>query len=672
MSEKVVSNMAKSLFKTNAVVIIDGKHFTLLRKIDADIWQLENQRDKRIIEYSITELRKLYSSKELIFSNEDTSALLQRDPGKPHRNFSEKQWAAAKIRRYYVLGISGLPSTRAKLIPIIHQIWQNLGELGKPPSADAVIRWKRMYQQAGEDIVGIIDRDCKKGNRLERYSSDVIEIAEKAIDEVYLTEERKTVQDVLDHVDALINDENALRPDSLKLPRPTRRFLKRLIEKIDAYDRCVARHGRLIANRRFRSVLRNRVTRAPLERAEIDHTKLDLMAIDDDSGLPLGRPYLTICIDDFSRCILGIYIGFEPPSYMTVAHCLKHAFMPKDNLREQYPKVNGEWVSHGVMSVLVVDNGPEFHSISLENACYNLGIDIQYSARKTPWFKGKVERVQGTLNREVAHGAPGTTFSNIFEKEEYDPEKHAVVRLSVLKEIIHIWIVDMYHERVHRTLKAPPVAMWKSSISDDDIYLPDDPARLDAIMGRVAERRLTHKGIEFDGLFYNSPELTTLRRRLGDILDVEIRVDEANIGRIYVLSPDKNRIFDVPAVNITYANGLSAWQHKTCKRFAAKEMQSYSVEGWLKAKQKIAAIIADEVNYKKIKNRARLKSIKVKNDSENQTAQAVLPPPTAVPSAQKNQPSTGVSTPLSSEVAKQVPEVDCQKRHFTPVLRIRN
>jgi putative transposase len=57
------------------------------------------------------------------------------------------------------------------------------------------------------------------------------------------------------------------------------------------------------------------------------------------------------------------------------------------------------------------------------------------------------------------------------------------------------------------------------------------------VSGRIESRTLTHKGIEFEGLFYNSPELTELRRKEGANLAVEIRINESDIGSIYVLSP---------------------------------------------------------------------------------------------------------------------------------------
>jgi putative transposase len=79
--------------------------------------------------------------------------------------------------------------------------------------------------------------------------------------------------------------------------------------------------------------------------------------------------------------------------------------------------------------------------------------------------------------------------------------------------------------------------------------------RPNAILGRSEARKLSHKGIELNGLFYNSPELLNLSRRLGAKLDVEVRVDDADLGKIIVLSPDDREPIAVPALDIDYAKG---------------------------------------------------------------------------------------------------------------------
>jgi len=42
-----------------------------------------------------------------------------------------------------------------------------------------------------------------------------------------------------------------------------------------------------------------------LDRWEIDHTLLDVLLVDDETGLIIGRPYITVVLDKFSRMIMG-------------------------------------------------------------------------------------------------------------------------------------------------------------------------------------------------------------------------------------------------------------------------------------------------------------------------------------------------------------------------------
>ena len=435
----------------------------------------------------------------------------------------------------------------------------------------------------------------------------MLEICEQSINNVYLRRERKHLQDALDHAIVKVHDENQLRPASAALPLPTRRLLTRLVKGIPAFDRYSARHGREAAVRHFRSVEGHRVTHEPLERAEIDHTNLDLFAIDDETLLPLGRPWFSACEDDYTRCILGMFVGFIPPSFLTVSLCLKDAFRPKVWLKEAYPDIRSDWPAHGVMRELVLDNGPEFHSDSLERVCLFNGIEMHYAPRKTPWFKGKIERFFRSLNESVAHGNPGTSFSNIFEKDDYDPVKHAIVTFSTLKMVARKWIGDVYHQKPHRALGISPVEMWHCSIKPEDIRVPEDPAVLDVIMGRRYQRALTHKGVEFQGLYYNSPELHELRCRKGSELAVEIRVDESDLGRIFVLSPEEKEVFTVPALRRDYATGIGLFQHRVIRRYRKRHASlGPSADGWLQAKEEIVEIIEAETHLKRKRSNKRV------------------------------------------------------------------
>jgi hypothetical protein len=83
---------------------------------------------------------------------------------------------------------------------------------------------------------------------------------------------------------------NELRPACDALPLPMRRLITRMIASIPAFDKHSARYGHDSAVKAFRDVKGQSLVQAPLEQAEIDHTLLDLLVVDDQSGLPLGRP----------------------------------------------------------------------------------------------------------------------------------------------------------------------------------------------------------------------------------------------------------------------------------------------------------------------------------------------------------------------------------------------
>jgi putative transposase len=555
----------------------------------------------------------------------------------------------AKLRRTYVLAVLDVPNSRNQLEQAINDVWKRVKEPMKPPGWVSVYRWKIRFLQSKSDIRALVDNACNKGNRTNRFSAVVTSLCQEAISAKFLKRERSTIQEAYEDAMLRVMKENELHTDSDKLPMPTRRFISRLIAGIPEFEKHSARYGHDAALKRFRSVKGHRVISAPLERAEIDHTHLDLFVVDDKTSLPLGRPYVTACIDSYTRCILGIYVGFNPPSYQSVAACLKDCFLPKVNLKEEYPEIVNEWAAHGVMRQLVVDGGQEFYSKSLEQVCLSLGIEWCAAPRHEPWFKGKIERFFGTFNRNIAHGVPGTAFSNIFEKDDYDPSKHAVVKFSTLKWIIRKWIADVYHQEIHRSLQTTPARMWASSIRPEDIRLPDESTHLDAIMGRVYRRLLTHKGIEFEGLFYSSPEVNDLRIKGGSNLEVEIRVDESDIGSIYVVCPKTNSTYRVPARNIEYANGISLWQHSIFKKWQRERNPlNQNPYGWLKAQEEIQHRIEEDLHLKR--RRTRMRVARYREASEKAPAQKSVPGTTLIRPVAQLHASTKSLTSLSNDL----------------------
>lgn len=498
--------------------------------------------------------------------------------------------------------------------PIIDDVYAKLTNSDrsmtmKKPSWYSVWRWWKKFLAAGFDIRALIDRHWLKGNRKKRYSDDFYHFIRKAINEKYLNKQRFSVQDTVDHAINMIAEENKLRHEEAQLPLPTYAVVKREISKLDAFDVCVARYGYQAARAKFRSAQKKMLSDSILDRAEIDHTRLDLMVIDERSNLPLGRPNITLCIDVKSRCILGVYIGFEPPSFLSVMLCLKHAFVPKNNLNEIYPSINGVWESFGVPRIGTVDNGLEFHGDNHEHFAYQAGMTIEIVERKTGWHKPHIERFNGTLARALVHGLPGTTFSNIFERGDYNSAKKAVLTLSVFKEMLFKWVVDVYHQTPHRGLGGrTPLEVWREESEDIVPWLPTELDEIDGFLGGVKEKTLSHNGIVFDYIEYNSPDLKELLLKKGFKLKVRVRYNPADLGVVYVEHPDTGKLMRVAAKRQDYANGLSEYQHRLIRKYYKNKYKRSraDIEKLAKAKADVMAIMEKFLFDKSMKTRSKV------------------------------------------------------------------
>ena len=336
--------------------------------------------------------------------------------------------------------------TKEILNPVILEVSDGLYDLG-PPSWQTLRRWYTLYRNAGKDLRVLIPAHQLKGNRnpkfagkqLEKISADdlakakeIDEVVERVIQTKFLIYPAPSIQDVLETVNNEIAAVNRKRSSTDQLPEPHVNSIFKRIGKLDNYDLDKARHGKEFADNKYRQHQQGPRPTRPLERVEFDHTKLDLMVIDLATGLPLGRPHITALIDVFTKNVIGIFVSFHKPGYLSVMKCLLHAIKPKNYLKRDFPEVGNEWLCFGLPELVVVDNATEFYSQDFEDACAQLGITIHYAPLKKSWYRASIERYFRTINQGLIHSLPGTTFSNIFEKEDYDPEKNAVISFDGL------------------------------------------------------------------------------------------------------------------------------------------------------------------------------------------------------------------------------------------------
>lgn len=554
--------------------------YAVRRCLAGDILQLESEDDGQLVKIPRPELAFSVANgeasiivgdrKHRVSERQDLSALPEKD-----RDELRRRLAYVKLVEKPRVSESGAALVKASIEIGAAQ----LNDL-KPPSVATVYSWCKLYRQAGRDPVALVPQTKRRGNRKRRFAPEVLEVLQAVINERFLVTSRPRPTDVYSAVVVEIERLNAYRPSFDQLAVPTLRTLYREIEKLEPYAFLRGRYGKHIAEKETRHVGKGAFSSRPLERVEIDHTVLDIIAYDPKLRIPLGRPTLTIVIDHFSRLPLGFYIGFETPSTASVMMALRSAIGTKEWVNERYPDIEGTWPCYGVPEFLVTDNGPEFHSKDLEIACEQLGITIQHNKVKSPWTKGVVERIFGEINRSVLCDAPGKTFHNKDARSENDAVGEASVPVELLEHVLCKWIVEFHARQKHegiistqnyKSSAITPLERWTEGVEEYPPRLISDQEDLNVLLSCFKEVRKIHpKGIVIEGIWYSSRKLTELRNSSTRDFQVDMKFDPTNMGRIHVRDPRTNTYFEVPALNPEYAEGLGLWPHKIFRRCLRK------------------------------------------------------------------------------------------------------
>ncbi len=215
-----------------------------------------------------------------------------------------------------------------------------------------------------------------------------------------------------------------------------------------------------------------------------------------------------------------------------------------------------------------------FRSASLKASCDEYGIDIQWRPVRTPHFGGHIERLMGTVAKEI-HALPGTTFSNPKQRGEYNAEAKAVMTLPEMRRWLVQYIVGVYHQRKHRGIGMAPIDRWQEGILGNDrqkgVGLPEpvtDSLRLRLDFLPFEERTVQRYGIVWDKVTYYGDVLRpwinlSQGRQKQKFL---VRRDPTDISLIYVLDPEQNVYFYAPYRDQTKPS-LSIWEFRAAETF---------------------------------------------------------------------------------------------------------
>lgn len=295
----------------------------------------------------------------------------------------------------------------------------------------------------GNGYVGLLPRISARGNRRRKVPARVITLMEEAIKQYVLSPERSLISIAYGHLVNCCEEEGLQAPSektfSKEIKRCTEEVLKRAREGEKAaynlsefqwlLDQSTPRHGE-----------------RPFEIGHIDHTEIDLQLCDSRTGANLGKAWLTILIDAYSRMVLGFFLTFDPPSYRSCMAVIRDALK-----------------RHGrIPKTIVVDHGKDFESAYFEALLARLECHKKSRPPSKSRFGSVIERFFGVANQRLIHNLAGNNQALQSPRSmsaSHDPRKLAVWTLSAFNNLFERFLDEAYANLIHPALGVSPREM---------------------------------------------------------------------------------------------------------------------------------------------------------------------------------------------------------------------
>ena len=467
-------------------------------------------------------------------------------------------------------------------------------------------RWQERYKSTGT-ILGLISNKvgAKKGNT--RLNNEIEILIKRIIDNYYLTIQKPSIQSVVDKVLAECKRMNIIAPHS--------NTIRNRIESITEYEKLKKQGNRGIARTKYEPAPNKFEADYPLQLIEIDHTPCDIILVDDEHRLPIGRPWITVAIDIYSRMIVGYYLSMNAPSVTSVGMCVSNTILPKDTLLAKFD-VNSNWNVWGFPETIHVDNGADFRAEAVKKAGLAHGINIEFRPVGRANFGGHIERVIGTLMHEI-HNLPGTTFSNIKQRGEYDSDANASMTFFEFEKWLVTFINKIYHKRVHNSLSLTPEQQWEEGLFGDEnsigfIQKPSSNSTIILDFLPIYERTIQKNGVNIDGLNYYEHVLRTKINQTenGKKKQFIFKRDPRDIRYVWFYEESTKEYFKIPVANQNMPS-MTAWEFDSIKtNLKNKGLKRVNQDAILEAREELHNQIQLSVKNSK---KARRDSQRLKN-----------------------------------------------------------
>ena len=388
-------------------------------------------------------------------------------------------------------------------------------------------RYRTALRQYGSGYLGLLPRTRDRGNQTERLSQKTLQLMNEFIDADYESLKQKTMYASWIGLKRECEVRNILAPSY-------KTFTLKVRQKA-GFQQTLKRQGHraAYAQEPFYLELDLKTPRhgdRPFEIGHIDHTELDVEVISSSTTQLLGRPWLTLLTDAFSRRVLAFYLTFDAPSYrscmMILRECVRrHVRLPQ---------------------IVVLDGGREFDSVYFETLLARYECIKKTRPPAKARFGSVCERMFGTANTHLVHNLLGNTqiMRNVRQvTKSVNPEQHATWPLPELFDRLSDYFYEVYDTIAHPALGQSPREAYERGLAatgtrqqkqiayDLEFQIWSLPTTAKGT-AKVSPGR----GVKINHLYYWSE---ALREPAVERREVPVRYDPFDIGTAYAFAGDR-------------------------------------------------------------------------------------------------------------------------------------
>ncbi|WP_421736557.1 Mu transposase C-terminal domain-containing protein [Caulobacter sp.] len=310
-------------------------------------------------------------------------------------------------------------------------------------------------------------------------------------------------------------------------------------------------------------------TAFPLERIQIDHTMVDVVCTGVEDRDHVGRPWITIAIDEHTRSVLAFVLSWEYPNATTVALLITRIMTPKRDMLERLGS-QVDWPMYGKPASIYVDNANEFSSRAVVFGCNQWNIPKpETRPGGMPHFGGIIERFMGTAMTQLRLLSGTTVHQRGFGKERTkNPNETAELSLPELELWMLEAICGQYHKQPHSgNGNQRPDLAWNRGIYGTEkragLGEPEvvkDKLKLFLDFAEINLRTIERYGVQLDKIRYQGDVLQPYLDA-GDQRKFVIKRNPYDLSCVWFLRPEDGKYYELRTMVLTSSN-VSLWEWK--------------------------------------------------------------------------------------------------------------